>query len=43
MKKEYIITFSVSFLVIITVGIVLLMLMLPQQVQVIKGNINKYD
>lgn len=43
MKKEYVLTFSISFLVIVTVFIILLMLVLPQQVQVLEGNINKYD
>ena len=43
MKKEFILTFSIAFLVIVTVFIILLMLVLPQQVQVLEGNINKYD
>lgn len=43
MKKEYILTFSISFLVIVTVFVILLMLVLPQQVQVLEGNTNKYE
>lgn len=43
MKKEYIITFSISALVVATVCIVMLMLMLPQQVHVVEGNINEYE
>ena len=43
MKKTYILTFSISFLVVISVCVILLMLMLPQQVQILGGNINKYD
>ncbi len=43
MKKEYMLTFAISFLSLISVAIILFMLMLPQQVQVLEGNINKYD
>ena len=43
MKKEYLITLGVSFLVTVSVFVILLMLMLPQQVQLLEGNINKYD
>ena len=43
MNKSYIITFGVSALVFATVVIILLMLMVPQQVTVVEGNINKYD
>lgn len=43
MKKEYMLTFAISFLSLISVAIIVFMLMLPQQVQVLEGNINKYD
>ena len=43
MKKEYILTFSISALVIATIFVILMMLMLPQQVQLLSGNINEYD
>ena len=43
MKKEYILTFSISVLVIATIFVILMMLMLPQQVQLLSGNINEYD
>lgn len=43
MNKSYLITFSISVLVITSIAIIALMLMLPQQVQVLEGNINKYD
>lgn len=43
MKKEYIITFSVSILVFTTICIIMLMLMLPQQVHIVEGNINEYE
>lgn len=42
-KKEYIITFSVSALVFITVSVIMLMLMLPQQTHVIEGNVEEYE
>lgn len=43
MKKAYMLTFVISFLTLLSVGIILFMLMLPQQVQVFEGNVNKYD
>lgn len=43
MEKSYIITFSISVLVITSIAVIALMLMLPQQVQILEGNINKYD
>ncbi len=43
MNKSYIITFGISVLVLATIGIIALMLFIPQQVNVIEGNINKYE
>lgn len=43
MKKTYILTFVISFLSLVSVAIILFMIMLPQQVQVLEGNVNKYD
>lgn len=43
MKKEYTLTAVISFLTLLSVAIILFMLMLPQQVQVLEGNVNKYD
>ncbi len=43
MKKEYILTFCISLVSIVVVFIILLMIMLPQQVQLVQGNINKYE
>lgn len=42
MKKEYILTFSISTLVLVTICIIMLMIMLPQQVHIVEGNINEY-
>ncbi len=43
MNKSYIITFGISVLVLATIGIIALMLFIPQKVNVIEGNINKYE
>ena len=43
MKQEYIITFSISTLVFATICVIMLMLMLPQQVHIVEGNINEYE
>ncbi len=43
MKKNYIITFCVSVLSLFSVSIVLLMLMLPQQSQIVQSKVNDYE
>lgn len=43
MKKTYMLTAVIASLSLLSVAIILFMLMLPQQVQVLEGNINKYD
>lgn len=42
MKKEYIITFCISFLVLSTVVVISLMILVPQQTTVIKNNLGEY-
>lgn len=43
MKKTYIITFSISVLSLFSIAIISLMLMLPQQSQILEGNVNTYE
>jgi hypothetical protein len=43
MKKTYIITFSISVIVMFSVGVISLMLMLPQAVTVDSGTVKEYD
>lgn len=43
MKKAYMLTAVVSFLTLLSVAMIMFMLMLPQQVQVLEGNVNKYE
>lgn len=43
MKKTYIITFCISVLSLFSVSIVLLMLMLPQQSQIVQSKVNDYE
>lgn len=43
MKKTYIITFSISVIVVFSVGIIALMLMLPQSVAVASGTVKEYE
>lgn len=43
MDKKYIVTFSISVLVLFTVGIIMLMLLTPQQVSVVDVNQNEYQ
>lgn len=42
MKKEYILTFCISFLVLSTIVVISLMILLPQQTTVIQNNIDEY-
>lgn len=42
MKKEYIITFCISFLVLSTVVVISLMILVPQQTTVIKNTVDEY-
>lgn len=43
MNKSYIITFSISVIVIFSIAIILLMIMLPQAVNVVDADANKYE
>jgi len=43
LKKTYIITFSITIIVLLTVSIVALMVLLPQQSTVLDSSIAKYD
>lgn len=43
MKKNYILTFSISILILFSVAIVTLMLMLPQKAQIVEGSASKYE
>lgn len=43
MSKTYIITFSISVLVLFTLAAIALMLFIPQQVQIVEGSINNYE
>lgn len=43
MKKSYILTFAISLVVLLTIAVVALMLLLPQQSTVIDSSLSKYD
>ena len=43
MKKEYILTFCISFLILATVVVILLMILLPQQTTVTVNSIEDYS
>lgn len=43
MKKTYILTFAISLVVLITITVVSLMILLPQQSTVIDSSLSKYD
>lgn len=43
MDKKYILTFSISFLVLATVVIIALMILLPQTTTIIESSLQKYD
>ncbi|MEG0872569.1 MAG: hypothetical protein RSE00_01105 [Clostridia bacterium] len=43
MKKTYVITFSISVIVLFAIALITLMLMLPQQVQVVTGTASDYS
>lgn len=43
MNKTFLVTFSVSVLVLFSVVVISLMLLVPQQVSVVEANINKYE
>lgn len=43
MKKEYIITFCISFLIIATVVVISLMMLIPQQTTVTENAVEKYS
>lgn len=43
MNKKYIITFSISVLVLFSIAIIAFMLMLPQNTSVIDSSVNKYE
>ncbi len=43
MKKTYILTFAISLVVLVTVTVVALMILLPQQSTVIDSSLSKYD
>lgn len=43
MKKEYIITFCISFLVIATIVVIGLMILMPQQTTITSGAIEEYS
>lgn len=43
MNKTYVLTFSISVLVLISLIIVLLMILIPQQSTVINSTLNKYE
>jgi adenine-specific DNA methylase len=43
MDSKYIITFSISVIVLFTIGIVMLMLMVPQQSTIITTDIDEYS
>ena len=43
MNKNYLITFGISFLVMLTVAVIVFMLMLPKQSNVSKGTITNYE
>lgn len=42
-NKNYLLTFGISVLVMLTISIIVLMLMLPKQSSVAKGTIKSYD
>ena len=43
MDKKYILTFSISFLVLATVVIIALMILLPQTTTIIESSLQDYD
>ena len=43
MNKSYVITFSVCFIVLLSVAVVLLMITLPENIGVLEGNTEEYD
>ncbi len=43
MNKSYVITFSISVIVIFSIAIILLMIMLPQAVNIVDADANKYE
>lgn len=43
MDKRYIISFSISVIVLFTVGVILLMLMTPQETQSVNTSVKDYD
>lgn len=43
MKKEYILTFCISFLVLSTIVVICLMILLPQQTTALENNIEQYS
>lgn len=43
MKKEYILTFCISFLVLSTIVVICLMILLPQQTTVLENSIEQYS
>lgn len=42
MDSKYIVTFSISVIVIFTIGIVMLMLMVPQQTSIVSSDLSEY-
>jgi len=43
MVKKYVLTFSVSVLVLFSICIIMLMIMIPQQQASLTGSVEKYD